>query len=448
MKHALITLLIALAVGAVGYLIGQRQSVPSSPAPIAVADAAAKQAYVCPMHPHIVQDHPGTCPICGMDLVAAGKTGDAAARQIYVDTATQHKLGVRLARAEQAAVSHDIATHAALVADEGAVQRITPNIGGVLTRLHVNRVGQRVAAGQLLYELSSTDALVLQYEYIDIMRRAAPTVKMAEERRTKNLKALADAREQGPAAIEQAERGVRQSEEQLESILQPLRRDRERTALGLRQIGFTDDMLAKLARTEQALSVVPVRAQRPCVVQEVMARPGMQIGHMAEILRCVDPAHTWLEVALYPDQLAWVREGDAVTVQFDGSAPIKTRLTGLNPVVDGTTRTLRARLPITLDRGGNLGEYAAVTIHAAPREVLTVPKSAVMRSGRGNFVMRAMGNGHFMPVAVVTGIETAERIAIIEGLEPGDEVVVNGQFLLDAAASIADAAQRLKTSNP
>ena len=67
-----------------------------------------------------------------------------------------------------------------------------------------------------------------------------------------------------------------------------------------------------------------------------------------------------------------------------------------------------------------------------------------MRSGRGNFVMRALDKGHFMPVAVTTGIESAERIAILEGLTEGDQVVVNGQFLLDAAASIADAAQRLK----
>jgi Cu(I)/Ag(I) efflux system membrane fusion protein len=71
-----------------------------------------------------------------------------------------------------------------------------------------------------------------------------------------------------------------------------------------------------------------------------------------------------------------------------------------------------------------------------------------MRTGQGNTVMRAVGRGHFMPVKVVTGIETAERIAILDGLSAGDEVAVNGQFLLDAAASIADAAQRLRNEQP
>ncbi|MDP1682056.1 MAG: efflux RND transporter periplasmic adaptor subunit [Burkholderiales bacterium] len=438
MKQAFLTLLIALAVGAGAFWIGQRQA-PSPASPPAIAPATAQTAYVCPMHSHIVQDHPGACPICGMDLVAANQASDAG-NQIYVDTATQHKLGVRIASAEKTALTRDIQTYATLVADEGALLRITPNIDGVLTKLHVSRVGQRVARGQVLYELSSQDALALQYEYIDITRRGVPTRKMVDEQRAQNRKALAEA--QDAASREQAEQAARQSEEQLRSILQPLERDRERIALRLQQIGLNDAMLAKLLETRKALTVVPVRAPQACVVKEIMARPGMAVNHMTEILSCVDASRAWLEVVLYPDQLSWVREGDAVTVEFETGAPIKTRLTGLNPLVDNATRTVRARLPITAS--ANLGEYANVTIHAAPHQVLSVPKSAVMRSGRGNFVMRALDKGHFMPVAVTTGIESTERIAILDGLQEGDQVVVNGQFLLDAAASIADAAQRLK----
>lgn len=438
MKKALFILLVLLAFGAIGYGIGQWRAQAPAAAPVAVA----KAAYVCPMHPHIVQDHPGTCPICGMDLAAAGEAAGAAS-QIHVDTATQQKFGVRLARAEVAKISRDIVTHATLVADESAILRITPNVDGVLTRLHVQRAGQRVAAGQLLYEIASQDLLGLQNEYVDILRRGASAFNMADERRVQNRAALAEARSQDAAQQQQVERGIGQSEEQLDSILQPLQRDRDRLTLRLKQAGFSDAMLEQIAKSGLALRDVPVRAQRACVVKEVMARSGMQVAHMTEILHCVDPARAWLEVVLYPDQLSWVREGDAVTVEFDDAAPVKTRLTGLSPIMDTATRTARARLPITLDRAGKLGEYATATIHTAPREVLAVPKSALLRTGHGNFVMRAEGHGHFMPVKVAAGIETAERVAIIDGLAAGDEVAVNGQFLLDAAASIADAAQRM-----
>ncbi len=439
MKHAIVTLLIALAIGAVGYGLGQQH--PHEPAPTPAAQAPAKPLYICPMHPHIVQDHPGNCPICGMDLVAADKTGDAA-HQLHVDAASLQKLGVRLATARTETLSYDIDTHATLAADENAILRITPNVAGVVTKLHVHGIGQRIAAGQMLYEISSQDALNLQYEYLDILYRGAPTQKMADERRAQNRKLLAGAND--PARREQAERIVHQSEEQLWSILQPLQRDRDRVDLRLRQIGFSNAMLHHLSQSKQASAEIAMRAQRPCVVKEVLARPGMQVEPMTEILTCVDPTQTWLELTLYPDQLPWLHEGDAVEVTFDDGTTATTRLTGLNPLLDKVSHTARTRLPIELGRSGNLGEYASVTIHAAPREVLAVPRNAVMRTGHGNFVMRALGNGHFMPVKVVTGIETAERTAILDGLEAGDQVAVNGQFLLDAAASIAATAERLK----
>lgn len=442
MKRAVSALLIALSVGALGYWIGQRHA-PSVATLQPIASTGSQKVYVCPMHSHIVQDHPGACPICGMDLVAPNQTSGAAANpgasQIHVDSATQQKIGVSVVSAERAALTHDIQTYATLAPDEAALLRITANIDGVLSKLHITHIGQRVARGQVLYELSSPDALTLQNEYIDISRRGAPAMKMADERREQNRLAVAEA--QDAPAREQAQRSARQSEEQLQSILQPLARDRERTALRLRQIGFTDAMLAKLIETHRAIAVVAARAPQACVVKEILARPGMAVNHMTEIMSCVDVSRAWLEVVLYPDQLPWVREGDAVTVAFKTGAPIKTRLTGLNPLLDNATRTARARLPIT--SSANLGEYVTVTIHAAPRQVLSVPKSAVMRAGRGDHVMRAMGNGHFMLAKVTTGIESAERFAILDGLNEGDQVVVNGQFLLDAAASIADSAQRL-----
>jgi Cu(I)/Ag(I) efflux system membrane fusion protein len=451
MKKIVFSLLIALAFGAIGFWLGMEKTSlkPGVETVSAHPDTllAGKTAYVCPMHSHIVQDHPGTCPICGMDLVVLKEAPGALANQIYVDTATQQKLGVQLVSAELATLTHDISTYGTLVPDEGAVLRITPNVDGLLTRLHVNKAGQRIARGQVLYEISSQEVLDLQYEYVDILYRGEPTRKMAEERRAQNRENLANARNLEPSARELVERGVRQSEEQLWSLLQPLERDRERVELRLQQIGFTDGMLAKLAKSQKALRVVPVRAQRDCVVQEVMARPGMTVGRMTEILHCVDPTHALIEIALYPNQLSWAEEGDAVTMEFAGGETVKAQLSGLNPLVDEATRTLRVRMPVALKREPILGEYATVTIHATPRRVVSVPKSAVMRTGRGNFVMRALGKGHFMPAKVITGIETGERIAIRDGLEAGDQVAVNGQFLMDAAASIADTTQRMRANH-
>lgn len=450
-KHLVAGLLVAGLVGAAGYGLGMRQGAdPRSTAEALPTIAPAAQTFVCPMHPHIAQGHLGECPICGMDLVRMKDASGTAARQIHVDAATQQKLGVRLARAEVVTLTHDIATYATLVPDKSAVLRITPNVEGLLTRLHLHQIGQRVARGEPMFELSSPDALALQYEYLDIRRRAQPALEMVEERRAQNRALLERARAANDSAeIERAERGARESEEQLDAILRPMARDRERLALRLKQIGFTDAMLETLLRTGRASATVAVRAPHDCVVQAVGVRPGMTVDAMTEIVQCVDPTTAQLEIVLYPDQLGWVEAGNAVTLRFADGSVLKTRLGPLPPLLDEATRTLRVRMPLTGGHRPMLGEFAQVTLHTAPREVLAVPKSAVIRSGRGNFVMRALDKGHFMPVEVVTGLETDTHVAIREGLGAGDAVAVNGHFLLDAAASIADTAQRMRAGqNP
>jgi Cu(I)/Ag(I) efflux system membrane fusion protein len=178
----------------------------------------------------------------------------------------------------------------------------------------------------------------------------------------------------------------------------------------------------------------------------------MAVSAMTDILSCTESGRSWLEVVFYPDQTSHVHEGDSVQVEFSDGVRMQTRLTGLSAISEGEARTLRARIPFRLTSGRQLGDYADVTIQGTPFTALSIPASAVIKTGRGNFVMRALENGHFMPQEIEAGITSNDRIVIRDGLEAGDKVAVNGQFLLDAAASIADAAQRYdqkkSTSNP
>jgi Cu(I)/Ag(I) efflux system membrane fusion protein len=91
------------------------------------------------------------------------------------------------------------------------------------------------------------------------------------------------------------------------------------------------------------------------------------------------------------------------------------------------------------------GSFVDVTIHAQPHDALVVPRSAVLRSGQGDMVMLSRGGGHFLPIYIDTGIETGESIEITDGIQQGAEVAVNGQFLLDSAASMNAAMERMQS---
>ncbi len=436
MKRIFSVLLLVGSMLAAGFWLGQHNS--SSPQLEHISND--KQIYVCPMHSHIIQDHPGSCPICGMDLVLSGK-GDVGT-QIHVDTATQQKFGVRLATAEISALTQDIHTYGTLTADLNTLQRITSTTPGVLVKLHATFPGQLIAAGEPLYDIFSEELLNLQNEYIDYLTRRSQSLKSADETRLRNRQMLESLHGQDKSGHEQIEKGMKQTEEQVASMLLPTERDGERLNGRLKFAGFTPAMLKHLANNQKAWESVTIRAQRACTVYTVNARAGMSLSAMSDILTCVEPDRAWLELVLYPEQLAFVHEGEKLQVHFGDGSSMQAKLTNLSSITDSGTRTTKARIPIKLTAGQQLGDYADVTLHGSTREVLTVPVSSVIRSGSGNYVMRALDNGHFMPQKIISGISNDERIGIIEGLEAGDKVAVNGQFLLDAAASIADAAQR------
>lgn len=437
MKRIFPILLLAGITLAAGYWLGQRSDTAASLSDSAASD---RSVYVCPMHTHIVQDHPGACPICGMDLVKAGQ--NTTGTQIHVDTATQQKFGVRLATAERGPIAREIHTYATLIADASAMQRITPTVDGVLVKLYAARAGQRIAAGEALYEIFSQELLQLQNEYIDYFKRRSQSLQSADETRTRNLQMLESMHGQDAAGRGEIEKGMRQSEEQISAMLLPMSRDGERLTARLKLAGFSDAMLHQLVDKGRALNIVTIRAQHACTVNEVSARAGMSVSAMTDILSCVESSRAWLEVAFYPDQTSHVHEGDSVQVEFADGERMQTRLTGLSAISEGEARTLRARIPFKLTNGRQLGDYADVTLQGAPFTALSVPASAVIKTGRGNFVMRALENGHFIPQEIEAGISSDDRIVVRDGLEAGDKIAVNGQFLLDAAASIADAAQR------
>jgi len=164
---------------------------------------------------------------------------------------------------------------------------------------------------------------------------------------------------------------------------------------------------------------------------------------MDNLFSFVNLSRVWVDVPLYPDQLAWVKAGDEAVVKLPQSnAPeIKARLQLIPPLIDSATRTVQARLSVNNSKLP-IGAYVDVVIRANPHKALAIPRSALIRTGKGDLVMLAEG-GYFTPAKVETGIETNDSIEIIAGLRAGDQVAVNGQFLLDAAASMSDAAERL-----
>jgi len=400
--------------------------------PAAARAAAGQKVWVCPMHPHVVRDHPGTCPICGMDLVET--EFDHLEHQpggIHLDAATVQRLGVRLAAAARQALSREIHAFGRAAIDSAREYRVTSKIEGTIRRLEVSSPGQYVKAGQVLYEIDSPELLQTQREYIALLREKDEMVaKMTR------------------GESHSATRGMpREDRDALAKSTAERMRARDR----LLYADAGEELVEQIDRSYRVVEVVPVRAARSGFVTQIQVREGSVVKPMDVLFTLADLSRLRIEVPLFPDQLAWVKSGDRASIRLPppDRAELGGTIEAIEPVLDDVTSTARARITVA-NPGMHLpvGSFVDVTIHAQTHQAIAIPRSAVLRSGKGDFVMRALGAGHFAPSKVAIGIESDDWTEIMAGLQVGDQVAVNGQFLLDSAASLSDAAERMSHGGP
>ncbi|MEX0914644.1 MAG: efflux RND transporter periplasmic adaptor subunit, partial [Wenzhouxiangellaceae bacterium] len=152
-----------------------------------------------------------------------------------------------------------------------------------------------------------------------------------------------------------------------------------------------------------------------------------------------DLSTVWVEADVFESQAGWIAAGQRARMTLP-SAPGREwqgEVDYVYPTIRPESRTARAR--IVFDNPQLVlkpGMYTNVRIDAAPRnDVVVIPSQAVIRSAHQERVVLALGAGRFRPAEVVTGLESDGRTEIIEGLAPGERIVISAQFLIDSEAS-------------
>jgi Cu(I)/Ag(I) efflux system membrane fusion protein len=402
-----IVVAVTLISGALGFWLGSIRDGGGGETGTASGGAGGEREilyWVAPMDPNYRRDQPGKSPM-GMDLVPVYADGHGSGDDagIVVSSAIRQSLGVRTARAERGEFARRTDTVGYTAWDGSTVTMYHPRAEGWLESFSIASVGDRVQAGQVLYTLFSPKLVSAQQEYLT-------------------------ARASGNASLTRAAR------------------DR------LRALGLTAAQVEEIERRGRVQENLPRRASRDGVVVAMEGREGNYVMPGTHVLTIADLSPIWAEVEVFEQDIGWMEEGLPAEARFE-AWPGETwhgRIAYIYPALDPATRTLRLRLVFD-NADGRLrpNMLAKVRIEGQPRrDVLHIPREAVIRSGAGERVVLDAGEGRFRVQPVVTGLRSGIHVEVLEGLSEGDRVVTSGQFLLDAEAGGEQALARLEEPDP
>jgi multidrug efflux pump subunit AcrA (membrane-fusion protein) len=207
---------------------------------------------------------------------------------------------------------------------------------------------------------------------------------------------------------------------------------------------ISDAQINEIVRSGQPRRALTLYAPASGVVLEKNVVRGQAIEPGQMLYMIANLGVVWIDVALREADIGSVRAGSGVDAEFAAFAgrPFRGRVTYVYPMLDSASRTVRARVEVANTNGRIMpGMYATVTLTGPSRSALTVPTSAVVRTGDRTLVFVDMGptadSRQLMPHEIEIGQTAGEYTEVLAGLEPGQRVVTSAQFLLDSESNLA-----------
>ncbi len=348
--------------------------------------------YTCSMHPQIMQDKPGLCPICHMELIVVKRTNTAADEIMLNDE--QIRLGnIQTDTIRNSIIGDKLLLTATLNADESKVNSISARIMGRIDRLYFKNVGDYVPKGAHLYDLYSEELNNAKQEYI--------------------------------AALEK--------QQSLDNSIIDFNRLLQSAKMKLLLWGMSEAQVNELGKTKKSSPLTSFYSNASGFITELPVMEGQYASEGMTIVKLADLSSLWAEAQVYASQLSAIDLNGIAIVQIPDlpGKEWKGKIEFANPEIIPDSRLNLVRVTIPNPNGIlKPGMPAYVSIKSREIKTLTLPTDAVLRDGKMNAVWIQSGKNSFKMKMVEIGLESGDRIEIKSGLQNGDVVVMRGAYLL------------------
>ena len=383
-----------------GIFIGWISNTGTPPVSSEIHEHGASAVYSCSMHPQIRQNQPGTCPLCGMNLVQSTSlqtTTDPNAIQLSKDA--QKLADIQTLKVTKSSPSIALHLNGRVWPDKRKTAVQTTHISGQIEQLLIGSKGQYIKAGEIIAYVYSPDLIEAQNELFEAfaMKEAQPELFEATRKKLENWK-------------------------------------------------LTSAQIDTILRLGEPIESFPLVSEWTGMILDKYVSKGSHIERGTQLYEVANLKSVWVTFDLYETDLKTVHVGDKINMEFS-SYPGKIfigQVNFINPIVDPATQVAQIRVIYTNTfKPVYPGASVKGLLNSQPKDdqkIIILPKTAVLWTGKRSivYVKDSTSNEPTFHLREVTlGALNTSGYAIEKGLEVGEEVVVNGVFTIDAAAQLA-----------
>ncbi|HEY6003294.1 MAG TPA: efflux RND transporter periplasmic adaptor subunit [Anaeromyxobacter sp.] len=392
--------------------------------PTSGAASRADARFHCPMHPSVLQDHGGDCPICGMRLVPVPAQGSGSGTKleprgreasvqggpssvpgvvpVFLEPERLQLIGVRTAQAARRRLAPELRTVGFVTADENRLASVTVRFSGYVKDVRVKGAVARVRKGQVLASVYSPELVTPQLAFVNSVRWSNAAGSAGTP----------------PAASA------------------PLSDDPRRRLLLL---GVSEQDLAEMEQKLEPLQDLKIRSPIDGWAVSSTLREGSYVEPGAELFQIADLSRVWVIADFFERDMGRIRVGQPAKVKIAAHPDriFSGRVEFLYPSLNPGTRTLQARIELA---NPNLllrpGMYGDVLVELGPSDVLAIPAEALVDTGETQYVFVAARGGQLEPRRLAVGARGDGWVQVLSGLSEGETVVTTGNFLVDSESRL------------